>query len=92
MATIRVVLPKKYDLVVGDTFQLFYRGVVEAPDPFVYDILAVCVKGKNFPRYFEFLPEEPGQYELTISVFGSVRTLLGQGKTMLVVAAVVQLS
>ena len=42
MDAIRVVLPKKNDLVVGDTFQLFYRGVVEAPNPFCYDILAVC--------------------------------------------------
>jgi len=90
MKSIRVVLPEKYDLVVGDTFQLFYRGVVEAPDPFVYDILAVCAKGKNFPRYFEFLPEESGQYELTLSVFGPDKTLLGQGRTMLNVVAPVQ--
>ena len=90
MNMIRVVLPNKYDLVVGDTFQLFYRGVVEAPDPFVYDVLAVCAKGKNFPRYFEFLPDEPGQYELTISVFGPDKSLLGQGRTVLDVAAAVQ--
>lgn len=90
MDEIRVILPKKYDLVVGDTFQLFYRGVVEAPNPFVYDILALCPKGKNFPRYFEFLPEEPGQYELTISVFGPDKTLLGQGKTILDVAEAVK--
>lgn len=90
METIRVALPKKYDLVVGDTFQLFYRGVIEAPNPFVYDILVSCVKGKNFPRYFEFLPEEPGKYELTLSVFGADKSLLGQGKTILNVVAPVQ--
>ena len=86
MDKIRVVLPQKYDLVTGDTFQLFYRGVVEAPDPFCYDILAVCEKGKNFPRYFEFLPEEPGEHKLTIYVYGPDRTLLGQGQTLLKVA------
>ncbi len=83
MDKIRVVLPQKYDLVIGDTFQLFYRGVVEAPDPFCYDILAVCEKGKNFPRYFEFCPEEPGEYELTISVYDADKTLLGKGQTLL---------
>ena len=48
---IRVILPDKYDLVVGDTFQLFYRSIIEAPNPYVYAIVAECEKGKNFPRY-----------------------------------------
>ncbi|MBR2880011.1 MAG: SGNH/GDSL hydrolase family protein [Oscillospiraceae bacterium] len=86
MDKIRVMLPKKFDLVVGDTFQLFYRGVIEAPNPYCYDILANCEKGRNCPRYFEFLPEEPGQYKLTISVFGADKSLLGQGETILDVA------
>lgn len=83
---IRVILPDKYDLVVGDTFQLFYRGVVEAPNPFCYDILAVCEQGKNFPRYFEFTPEKPGKHRLTISVYDAAKTLLGSGETILNVA------
>lgn len=83
MDKIRVILPQKYDLVVGDTFQLFYRGIVEAAYPFCFDILAVCEKGKNFPRYFEFLPEEAGNYKLTISVYSHDKKLLGQGETML---------
>ena len=81
--SIRVILPDKYDLVVGDTFQLFYRGVVEAPDPFCYDILAVCEKGKNFPRYFEFTPETPGKYKLTIFVYDVSKNLLGSSETIL---------
>lgn len=28
MDKVKVVLPKKFDLVVGDIFQLFYRGVL----------------------------------------------------------------
>jgi len=87
MKEIRVCLPEKMNLVVGDTFQLFFRGVVEAPDPFCYDILAVCEKGRNYPRYFEYLPEEEGQHELTISVYDADKTLLGQAKTLLCVTA-----
>lgn len=83
---IRVILPDKYDLVVGDTFQLFYRGVVEAPNPFCYDILAVCEQGKNFPRYFEFTPEKPGKHRLIISVYDAAKKLLGSGETILDVA------
>lgn len=82
---VRVVLPESYDLVVGDTFQLFYRGVIEAANPYHYDILAVCQKGRNYPRYFEFTPEEEGEYLLTISVFANDKTLLASGKTLLCV-------
>ena len=87
MDEIKVVLADKYDLVVGDTFQLYYRGIIEAPNPFVYDILAVCQKGKGFPKYYEFIPEEEGEYELTISVFDAKKNLLGSKKTRLVVNA-----
>ena len=80
---IRVILPKKYDLVVGDTFQLFYRGVIEAPNPYVYAIVAICDKGRNFPRYFEYTPTEPGQYKLTIKVYDAQRNLLGEADTIL---------
>lgn len=80
---IRVILPKKYDLVVGDTFQLFYRGVIEAPNPYAYSILVLCEKGKAFPRYFEFTPEEEGEYNLSISVYDADKNLLGKGETTL---------
>jgi len=83
MEKIRVVLPEKYDLVVGDTFQLFYRGVVEAPNPFFYDILAVCEEGRNYPRYFEFTPVKEGQHKLTIYVYDASKNLLGMGETVL---------
>ena len=85
MEKIRVVLPKKYDLIVGDVFQLFFRGVVEAPNPYCYDILAVCEKGRNYPRYFEYLPEEEGEYKLTIYVYDADKNVLGKGETILCV-------
>ncbi len=84
---VRVVLPKSYDLVVGDTFQLFYRGIIEAVNPYCYDILALCEKGSNFPRYFEFTPEEEGEHHLTVNVYANDKTLLASGQTMLKVHA-----
>lgn len=80
---INVILPDKFDLVKGDLFQLFFRGVVDAPNPFAYDILSVCEKGRNYPRYFELLPDEEGEFELEIFVYGPGRELLGMGKTVL---------
>lgn len=86
MEKVNVMLPEKYDLVVGDTFQLFYRGVIDAPNPYCYDILVTCDKGRNCVRYYEFLPVEPGCHKLTLSVYGPGKTLLGQGETILNVA------
>lgn len=85
--TIRVNLPQKYDLVVGDTFQLYYRGVIEAPNPYIYSIVSICDKGRNFPRYFEYAPTEPGQHKLTIKVYDAQRNLLGEDETLLNVVA-----
>ncbi len=84
---IRIILPKKYDLVVGDTFQLYYRGVIEAPNPYVYSIVSICDKGRNFPRYFEYVPTEPGQHKLTMKVYDAQRNLLGEAETLLNVVA-----
>ncbi len=87
---VRVFLAKKYNLVVGDTFQLFYKGVIEAPNPYCYSIVALCEKGKSFPRYYEFTPQEEGEHELTISVYNAERKLLGSAKTILKVVNAVK--
>ena len=78
---IRVVLADKYDLVVGDTFQLFYRSVIEAPNPYRYSIVVKCKKGKSFPRYYEYTPTEPGTYKLTMQVVDADFTVLGSAET-----------
>lgn len=80
---IRIVLPEKYDLVVGDTFQLFYRGVIEAPNPYIYSIVVKCREGKSFPRYYEYTPTAPGRHKLTIQVIDADFTVLGSAETVL---------
>ena len=90
MDKVQVVLPTHYDLVVGDTFQLFYRGIIEAVSPYCYDIVAVCEKGRNYPRYFEFTPEEAGDYQLTITVYDNDKSVIGSGKTILRVCEVLR--
>lgn len=80
---VRVVLPQRYRLVVNDTFQLFYRGIVDVPNPSFYSIVAVCEKGKNFPRYFEFVSECAGEFRLKVFVYGANGVLLGKGETIL---------
>lgn len=84
---INIFLPEQYELVVGDNFQLFYRGVVQAVNPYGYHIKVTCKKGKAFPRYYEWNPttEDVGTYTLTISVYDDNGKLLGTDQTKLIV-------
>lgn len=84
---INVFLPEQYELVVGDNFQLFYRGVVQAVNPYHYYIKIQCSRGNAYPRYFEWNPtaEDVGSHKLTLSVYDDNGNLLGTDKTQLIV-------
>ena len=86
---VNVFLPDRYELVAGDTFQLFYRGVVQAVNPYDYHIRITCSKGAAYPRYFEWTPTaaDVGSYSLTLQIYDNNNHLLGEDKTTLVVKA-----
>lgn len=63
-----VVLPDHIYAVVGDTLQLFFRGMIAAVNPYNYDILVTCKRGKKFPRYFEYVPTKDDIGEIPFSV------------------------
>ncbi|MDK0670431.1 BppU family phage baseplate upper protein [Clostridium perfringens] len=83
--SVRIVLPDEITCVVGDTLQLFYRGVVEAVNPYNYDIRIRCRRGKAFPRYFEYTPalEDVGEYDWAIEVYNNAKILLAKSKCKL---------
>jgi hypothetical protein len=89
---VRVILPDKYCCVVGDNFQLFYRGVVEAVNPYQYDIRISYdgSHGKAYPRYFELTPEaeDIGTHTLTIIVQTQSGFEVGRASTTIEIAAV----
>ena len=84
--SIKVYLADQYYLVVGDTFQLFYRSVIRAVDPYGYYLKVTGDKGHSFNRYFEFTPEAAGTFNLTLEVCDSNGAVLGQDSTKLIVA------
>ena len=63
-----ISLPDRYDLVVGDTFELFWKGVVQAVDPYAYSIRAECEVGSCWRRKYEYSPEEPGTHALRVAL------------------------
>ena len=88
----RVILPDVFHAVVGDTLQLFYRGLVEHPYPYFYNIEFRCDIGKNTPRYYEVTPtaEQAGDHTLTVRVRDHLDNILAEATTVLRVHAVGQ--
>ena len=84
--TSEVRLAKRYDLVVGDTFQLFYTGTVKAFNIENEGVRVVCSVGSQMPRYFEYTPteEDAGKsYKLTITTRRFDGSVISEGETML---------
>lgn len=68
--------PSEYNLVVGDTFQLFYKGIINAVHPENYDVVINCSKGKAFERFYEITPSTAETLSMTISLYGLNHELL----------------
>ena len=82
LTPIEISLPDKIYAIVGDKLQLFYRGMIAHPYPYIYNIVVNCSKGKQYPRYFEYLPtiDDIGTATFNVEVRDRKGKLLG-GKT-----------
>ena len=83
---IDISLPDKIYAIVGDTLQLFYRGIIKSVNPYKYNILITCSKGKQFPRYYEYTPkiEDVGETSFTFTIKDDNRNVLAQKSCILV--------
>ena len=80
-------LAKQYYLVVGDTFQLFYRSVIQAVNPYGYYIKLTGTVGHQYNRYFEFTPTSAGSFDLKMEVCDNNGAVYGSATTKLIVSA-----
>lgn len=84
------VLPDEIIAVEGDTLQVYYRGLLDTPNPDVYDVISICSVGKSFPRYFELAVTNDmvgNSYPLEIRVRdGKLNTIASKTATVKVVA------
>ena len=89
-------LPEYYELVVGDTFELFYKGISYCLDSNVYDYELSFESGKNlgqgFSRKYVFTPTaaDVGTHILNIKVRSNEGKIIDEGSVELRVAAVPQ--
>ena len=69
---IKLVLPKKMDLIVGDTFELFYKGILNALHPEKYDFEFsynnTLFNAKGYKRKLLWKPNEAGTVNTNITV------------------------
>lgn len=81
----RLCLPAKYDLVVGDTFELFYKGIMLCKDPYQYNILVNCDIGSAYGRKFIVTPtaENVGTHELTVKISDDFGNVLAEQSVLL---------
>jgi hypothetical protein len=86
---VKLSLPDKYDLVVGDTFELFYRGIILANNPYNYNIKVLSSKGSAYKRKYVYKPVvgDVGTQTLNISVYNDDDVLLDTKTVNLVVKA-----
>lgn len=54
--TATLELPDKYELVIGDTFELFYKGIVKATNIEAFDVVVTCNKGSAYERKYVYTP------------------------------------
>lgn len=82
-----IYLAKKYHLVVGDRFELFYRGIIKLHNPYQYYIRVRCPKGNPFPRYYTYTPKENevGEYELSVELLDNDNNVIEIAYTKLIV-------
>lgn len=82
---VKICLPDKIYAVVGDTLQLFVRSIVQAVNPYIYDVLITCQVGQRFPRYYQLNPTSPGEYTLSVQVKDNNNNVLGVKSCQLIV-------
>ena len=69
-------LPERFDLVVGDTFELFYKGIINASNTDCYDITIDCNKniGQAYKRKYVYTPKasEVGKTTVTFNLIDNL--------------------
>ena len=69
-------LPERFDLVVGDTFELFYKGIINVSNTDIYDVTVDCSKniGQAYKRKYVYTPKtsEVGKTTMTFNLIDNL--------------------
>lgn len=86
-SNVKISFPENYDLVVGDAFELFWKGILLSNDPYRYNFKVTCEKGNVYKRKFRFTPTaaDIGTHKFTLEVYDDQQRLLDTKSVNLVV-------
>ena len=87
---VKLFLPNDYLLTSGDTFQLFFRSIIQAVNPYHYYIRLSGTVGHLYQRYYEWTPQASDigkSFPLTIDICDNQGTVLESQTTTLKVGA-----
>lgn len=80
-----LVCPQSYDLIVGDTFELFYKGIIDSFNSDAFYISASCPIGSGYKKKYIVTPTEAGSYDLVLKLYDSNDAIIDQKTIALVV-------
>ena len=80
-----LVLPKRIYGVVGDNLQIFRRPIVEAVDPYAFDLSVRSEIGNIYPRYLNTLPSAVGTKTVKFQVRNAQAQILDEGSLSIVI-------
>lgn len=82
-AGVRISLPNEFRLVVGDRFELFWKGCVQAQDPYRYAYRVTCGIGSAYRRFFAVTPKTAGTHQLKVELLDDSLNVVGTASTTL---------
>ncbi len=70
-------LPDKINAIKGYAHQLFFKGIIEAINPYQWNIkIKGNLGGKQYPRYYQFTPTSTGDKIFTIELWNNNNELV----------------
>lgn len=88
-SNVTLELPEKYALVVDDTFEVFYKGIVNAVNPDLYYIEVQCAIGSAYAKRYICTPtaQDVGDHSMRVKLYDQEHNLLDEKTVTLSVKA-----
>lgn len=81
--TVGLCVPKQYALVKDDTFELFYKGVINASNYKMFDMVIECKKGNAYHNKFVITPDIAEDLTLSLTLYGINHNVLDKKNILL---------
>ena len=87
---IDMLLPDEIVAVEGDSLQIFWRSIIQAVNPYNFDVIGVFPVGKSYPRYYTYTPiigDNGKTYTLKIQVRNNDTSIMIEKETTIKVVS-----